>query len=47
MPAAVKSNKENGEQSERSSGAPSEIDVWLEELGLGRYASAFAENDID
>jgi class 3 adenylate cyclase/tetratricopeptide (TPR) repeat protein len=47
MPVAMKSNKENGEQSERSSGAPSEIDVWLEEVGLGRYASAFAENDID
>src|SRR5271169_6299488 len=47
MQAAVKSKKENGEQSEPSSGAPSEIDDWLEELGLGRYASVFAENDID
>ena len=42
----MKSNEEN-EESERSGGAPSEIAAWLEELGLGRYASAFAENDID
>ena len=23
------------------------IDQWLEELGLGRYAAVFADNDID
>jgi class 3 adenylate cyclase/tetratricopeptide (TPR) repeat protein len=43
----MKSNEENTEQSERAGGAPSEIAAWLEELGLGRYASAFVENDID
>ena len=43
----MKSNEENGEQSERSGGGPPEIAGWLEELGLGRYASAFVENDID
>jgi class 3 adenylate cyclase len=43
----MKSNEENGEQSERSGGAAPEITVWLEELGLGRYASAFVGNDID
>ena len=42
----MKSNEENGEQSERSGGGP-EIASWLEELGLGRYASAFVDNDID
>ena len=47
LPVAMKSNEENGEQSERPGGAPPEIADWLEELGLGRYASAFVENDID
>ena len=37
----------NGERSNQPGGAPSGIADWLEEFGLGRYASAFAENDID
>jgi class 3 adenylate cyclase len=43
----MNSNEENGEQSERAGGALTEIAGWLEELGLGRYASTFLENDID
>ena len=24
-----------------------DVEVWLKDLGLGQYAEAFAENDID
>jgi class 3 adenylate cyclase len=43
----LKPTEGNGQRSNQPGGAPSDVADWLEELGLGRYASAFAQNDID
>ena len=43
----MKANEGNDERAHERGDTPSKIGDWLEGLGLGQYASAFAANDID